>query len=53
MEDNSVETVLGFGREKGVETCGLNQNYIITTSWSYGTSFFWVKTCNSSLIRLV
>ncbi len=32
MEDNSVEMVLSFSKEKGVETYRLNQNYIITTS---------------------
>jgi len=32
VEDNSVETVLRFNKEKGIETYELNQNYILTTS---------------------
>lgn len=42
MEDNNVEMILGFNKEKGMETCKLNQNYIITTSWRCGT---YVKAC--------
>jgi hypothetical protein len=40
MEDNNVKMILKFSKEKGVETCGLNQNYIITTSWKCGTYVF-------------
>jgi hypothetical protein len=43
MEDNNVEMVLGFSKEKGMETCRLNQNYIITTSWRCGTYGFFCK----------
>jgi hypothetical protein len=43
MEDNSVETVLRFSKEKGMETYGLNQNYIITTCWRCGIYLFIAK----------
>jgi hypothetical protein len=32
MKDNSVETMLGFNKEKGMEDLVIDQNYTITTS---------------------
>ncbi len=43
MEDNSVEMVLRFNKEKGIETCRLSQNCIITTSWRCDTYVFFLK----------
>jgi hypothetical protein len=31
--------MLGFSKEKGVEELMIDQNYVVTTSWRWGTYF--------------
>jgi hypothetical protein len=45
MKDSSVVTMLGFNKEIGVEDLAIDQNYIITTSWRWGTCFVNKNLC--------
>ncbi len=40
MEQSNVEIVLRFNKVKEWKVRGLNENYLLTTSWRCGTCFF-------------
>jgi len=42
----------GFNKEKGVEDLKIDQNYIVTIFWRWGTYFIGKNLCNSGLMIL-
>jgi hypothetical protein len=52
MKDNNVEIMLRFSKEKGVEDLKINQNYITTISWRWGTCFVGKDLCTFGLMML-
>jgi hypothetical protein len=50
MKDNNVEIILRFSKEKEMEDLKIDENYIITISWKWGTCFVGKDLCTFDLM---